>query len=348
MIILSEASVNKDKITFVYLVCMLTATIVSCSSDNSATSSPNVAEVPILPALTLTTDISASAKDADSDTTMAWLAANGGWGGGTLSVDFSNHLLLMNSSTPTLPIKLDPSYFSPDCDDGLTSFPMPTNGAFEGETGYSCTGGGDCHLLVVDETNGKLYESMNSEVVDDSGVTKLQSTCAIVWDLDKSYNTNIRGDNCTSTDSSGLPLAALLFTADEIAAGEIKHAIRFVLPNARIKAGVFVHPATHAGNPSGPSDAPPVGARFRLKSSFDTSSLKPAAKIVAEAMKKYGMILVDGGSIALSASSDTFSIHKWTDVDFTSADLSSIDVSDFEMVDSGPEIALTYNCVREP
>jgi hypothetical protein len=264
-----------------------------------------------------------------------------------MRVDFSNHILLKTSTTPELPIQLDPSYYSPDCDDGLTTFPMPDGGAIEGVTGYSCSAG-DCHLLVADPTNGKLYESYNSNVVDVSGTTKLQSTCAIVWDLNKTYNSNIRGDNCVSTDSSGLPVAALLFTADEIAAGSINHAIRFVLPNARIKSGVFVHPATHASIPSGPSDAPPIGARFRLKAAVDISSLKPAAQIVATALKKYGMILVDAGNITLSAASDTYSTHKWTDVDFTSMDLSSLAVSDFEMVDAGARINITFSCAREP
>ena len=340
---------SKIGVLFGCFVFSLTLFFVNCSTKKDADSSePSVAEIPIFSSLSLTTDISTAPKDSASDTIIAWLDANGGWGGGTMRVDFSNHLLVKKSTTSTLPIKNDPSYVSPDCDDGLTTFPMPDGGAFEGETGYSCAGGGDCHLLVVDPANGKLYESFQSNVVDDLGVSKLQSVCAIVWDINKTYGTNIRGDNCASADASGLPLAALLFTADEIAAGSINHAIRFLLPNNRIKAGVFVHPATHAGVPSGATDAPPLGARFRLKASFDTSSLKPAAKIVAEAMKKYGMILVDAGSIALTAASDTYTTRKWSEVDFNSVDLASLAVTDFEMIDAGTRYPLTYNCVREP
>src|ERR1019366_5372346 len=107
-----------------------------------------------------------------------------------------------------------------------------------------------------------------------------------------------------SADAAGFPVAPLLFSADELATGSINHAIRFILPNPRMRAHVFVHPATHAGAPSGPPSAPPMGAHFRLKASFDVSHLKPAAQIVARALQKYGMFLSDGGFITLTAQSD--------------------------------------------
>ena len=47
-----------------------------------------------------------------------------------------------------------------------------------------------------------------------------------------------------------------------------------------------------------------MGARFRLKASYDMSQLTPAAQVVARAMQKYGMFLSDGGNIALTAQSD--------------------------------------------
>ena len=39
-----------------------------------------------------------------------------------------------------------------------------------------------------------------------------------------------------------------------------------------------------------------MGQRFRLKSSVDTSRLPAQARVVAEAMKRYGVILADNGS----------------------------------------------------
>jgi serine/threonine-protein kinase len=167
-----------------------------------------------------------------------------------------------------------------------------------------------------------------------------------VWDLTKVYPASGRGDQCSSADAAGYPIAPLLFTADELAQGQIKHAIRFILPNNEIRAGVFVNPATHAGAPSGPATAPPYGAHLRLKASYNISALKPAARVVAAAMQKYGMYLADGGSIALTAQSDQDTQTKYADVDFDPGDLASLKVTDFEVVKMPATIPLTYDCVR--
>ena len=169
-----------------------------------------------------------------------------------------------------------------------------------------------------------------------------------MWDLNRVYPLSGRGDQCTSADAAGFPIAPLLFNADELATGSINHAIRFILPNPRIRAHVFVHPATHAGAPRGPVSAPPMGARFRLKASYDLSQLTPAAQVVARAMQKYGMFLSDGGNIALTAQSDADTKAKYADIDFTARDLADLKVTDFEVVDMGTPIRLTDDCVRNP
>jgi serine/threonine-protein kinase len=199
-------------------------------------------------------------------------------------------------------------------------------------------------LLVVDRANHRLYESYNSNY----NGSVLQSICGVVWDLSRTYPASGRGEQCTSTDAAGFPVAPLLFNADEVAAGEINHAIRFILPNNRMRRNYYVHPATHAGAPSANGSAPIYGMRFRLKSSFNVASLKPAAQVVARALQKYGMLLADGGQLPLTAESDRFTTHKWAEVDFGALDLNSIRVTDFEVVDAGARIPLTYNCVRNP
>ncbi len=289
-------------------------------------------------------DISSAALDSQSTAIINWLNTAGGWGNSNkFEVDFSFMVLQANASTPMVPFSKKAGYYSPDCDN-LTTFPLPTGGAIEGEAGYTCAHGGDCHILVVNRTTKQLWESGNSNYTGGN----LQSMCGILWDLSKVYPADGRGDQCTSTDAAGYPIAPLLFNADEIAAGEINHAIRFILPNNRMKKNYFVHPATHAGSPSSTGTAPYYGMRFRLKSSFNISVLKPAAQVVAKALKKYGMLLADGGQIALTAESDRFTTAKWAAVDFASLDLNAIRVTDFEIVDGGTRILLDYNCVRNP
>ena len=91
-----------------------------------------------------------------------------------------------------------------------------------------------------------------------------------------------------------------------------------------------------------------MGARFRLKASYDLSQLSPEAQVVARAMQKYGMFLSDGGNIALTAQSDRDTKAKYADMDFDSHSLRALKVTDFEVVELGTPITLTWGCVRNP
>ena len=290
-----------------------------------------------------TQDISHDPVDPQSDDMINWLQAAGGWGhGNKMQVDFALRVLQANASTPSVHFYKGPGWMAADSD-SITSIPLPAGGGLEGETGYQCTvDGSDCHLIVVDRAHQKLYEAYEA---NSSGSVVLASFVA-VWDLNRVYPPSGRGDQCTSADAAGFPIAPLLFSADELAKGSINHAIRFILPNPRIRAHVFVHPATHAGAPRGPDIALPMGAHLRLKASYDLSQLSPAARIVARAMQKYGMFLSDGGNIALTAQSDQDTTAKYSDVGFDSHSMFPLKVTDFEVLNLGEPIPLTDDCVR--
>lgn len=288
-------------------------------------------------------DVSTAAVDSQSPAVISWLAANGGWGLGRMQIDFSIEVLASDATTPKRSFTKTADFYSPDCDDAPV--PIPAGGAIEGETGYTCTSNGDCHLIVVDRSSNKLYEMWRANMMNDV----FYGGCLAVWDMSRIYGPSGRGENCTSADAAGFPIAPLLFTADEVAAGWIDHAIRFILPNPRMRRGVYVHPATHAGAPSGPTDAPPYGAHLRLRPDFPLHTLpNSAARVVARAMQRYGMFLADGGNVALTAQSDRFTTHKWAEVGLSSTDLRLIQVTDFEMLDAGTRYPLTYDCVRQP
>ncbi len=298
-----------------------------------------------------------AAVDPQSATILDWLASAGGWGNGNqFQIDTSMNVLCADATTPMKgftggPGVTDPTFCGLDCDSSHTTFPVPPNGAIEGETGYSCTTGGDCHMLVVDLSRNWLWEMYGAfNPADASNFYSVGG--ATIWDLTHAYSPTLRGDGCTSSDAGGFPVAAMLFSADEVAAGHIDHAIRFILPNASIRDGdLYVHPATHTGvaindgNPTRP-DAPPYGVHLRLKASFDLTKLKPGAQVIAKALQKYGMFLSDGGNIALTATNDMLTTAKWTDanVDVGSKDLTSIQVSDFDVVNLTPEITTGDTC----
>jgi serine/threonine-protein kinase len=282
---------------------------------------------------------------------ITWLSQNGGWGNGNkLQIDTSINIQCADATTPMQAYTKNGNFYSPDCDDPGT-FPVPPGGAVEGETGYACNGGGDCHLLVVDPGQHKLFEMYTA--FSPPSPTVFNGGCVVVWDLTKAYPPNLRGDGCTSCDAGGFPIAAMLFTADEVAAGHIDHAIRFILPNSRIRGGgVYVHPGTHTTSAtSGAANAPPYGVHFRLKASFDMTKLPSnGARTVAKALQKYGMFLADGGNIALTAADDKFTTAKWTDanVNVDAQALTAIQVTDFDVVDMGTPVQDTGNCVRNP
>jgi hypothetical protein len=152
------------------------------------------------------------------------------------------------------PFEPTDDHFLPDCD--LAPLPVPDGGALEGEEGYACTQDGDCHLLVVDRQNCRLYEMWRANI--DSG--SFWGGCLAVWDLEAAYIPELRGDCCTSADAAGLPITPLLFGPDNIAAGEIRHALRFILPNANIRNRIYVRPATIPRSHIGPGRSSPYGA----------------------------------------------------------------------------------------
>jgi serine/threonine-protein kinase len=287
-------------------------------------------------------DVSGLPKASNSAAIINALAAAGGWGNSNrMQIDFDLDVLDADGSTPKKSFVATDDWFSPDCDGGKV--PVPAGGNLEGETGYACTHDGDCHLIVHDPVGKKLYEMWRANV---SGGT-FYGGCLAVWDETRAYGPSGRGLQCTSADAAGFPIAPLLFTADEVAAGHIDHAIRFILPNNRVKKG-FVPPATHGTGTTGTGNLPYYGVHLRLRADYPIDSLPSAgAKVVARAMQKYGMYHADGGNIALTAQSDRHTAHKWAGL-LKSTDLAALKVTDFEVVDHGAPVGLTWDCVRNP
>lgn len=279
---------------------------------------------------------------ADSEEVTQWLEDNRGWGLRRLQIDFSIVVLEAEADTPYVSFTPTESFYTPDCDQ--VELPLPAGGFLEGEEGYECTSDGDCHLIVVDRAVGRLFEMWRANIVDG----EFSGGCLAAWDMTRVYPEEGRGEQCTSADAAGFPIAPLLFTADEVAAGEIAHAIRFILPNPRMRADAYVRPATHAGGPSGPAGAPVYGTRWRLRADYPLETLpNEGARVVARALQQYGMALADGGSVALTAQNDRLSTASWDGL-LGSRDLEDIQPTDFEVIDTGPPIELTYDCVRTP
>jgi serine/threonine-protein kinase len=292
-------------------------------------------------------DVSGLEPSPESDAIIGALDAAGGWGTGDFRMDLSITVLQADASTPRRAFEPTGDFYEPDGD--LVDFPVPEGGALEGEDGYECTSDGDCHLIVVDQDERVLYEMWRANIV---GGTFYGGATA-VWDLDADWDPDtLRGRGCTSADAAGFPIAAMLGTSDEVAAGEIAHALRFILPNARIRDGIYTVPGTHSTGPtSGGPDMPPYAVRFRLKDSFDESTLATeGARVIARALKRYGMFLSDGGNVPLTLADDRFFDATWDSVGVNEQSLSDLQVTDFEVVELGELIdwKADTTCYRTP
>jgi hypothetical protein len=74
-----------------------------------------------------------------------------------------------------------------------------------------------------------------------------------------------------------------------------------------------------------------MGLRLRLKAGFDTSGSHGQARVVLDALKRYGMIVADNGSNwYITGAADS----RWDDNNLNQ--LKTIPGSSFEVVDTGP------------
>ncbi|MCB9378244.1 MAG: hypothetical protein H6511_05700 [Holophagales bacterium] len=315
-------------------------------------------------------DVSAAPLHPQSASMISTLVGLGGFGFGRMQIDFSFHVVRAAPDAPTRSLVAHHAgYWLPDCEPVPTIVPVPANAAIEGQGDLDCDNDvNDCHLLVVQGTT--LYELYSTKEVDTS---TLEARCLAVWHLVAPYPQEGRGDHCTGADAAGFPIAPLLFNADEIAAAlavdptgntvDLGHAIRFILPNLRMAedsnlggddGNLYVRPASHAGDPDGPADSVPYGSRLRLRSDFPRTGYNPAARVLLNTFERYGIVLADGGNVALTAESDLYTTTSWSDlgVDSRLFDLTpgaaDVTVADFAVLDTGPRIAETYDCVRAP
>jgi hypothetical protein len=146
-------------------------------------------------------------------------------------------------------------------------------------------GGSDRHALIVERGTCKLYELFAARW--NGGDPRAGS--GAIFDLDSNH---LRPDGWTSADAAGLPILPGLIRWDEVKAGSITHAIRFTVD---CTTDAYVWPARHEAGVADP-DCPPMGARFRLKATFDLSGFSPKAKTILVAMQRYGLMLADNGS----------------------------------------------------
>ena len=291
----------------------------SCSGMSLGQSASLNGFVPFPPDNPWNQDISSAPVDANSAAIINFIGPGIG-----LHPDFGSGLyqgqsmgipyLVVGSQQGPVPIVF--TAYGDESDPG--PMPIPVSALIEG---YPAPGSGDRHVLVLDNNNCWLYELYSSV----PNATSWNAGSAAVWDLTADEQ---RPYTWTSADAAGLPIFPGLARYDEVAAGQIEHALRFTLQSSR---AAFVPPASHWAANSSNALAAPMGMRLRLKASFDISSFSAANQVILMALKKYGMIMADNGSsMYISGAPD----DNWNNSDLHN--LGSVTAADFEVVEMNP------------
>jgi hypothetical protein len=260
-------------------------------------------------------DISNAQVDPNSDAIINFIGAGtpmhpdfgaGLYQGQTIGIPY-----VIVSGAPFVNIKF--TAYGDNSDPG--PMPVPHSAPIEG---YPHPGNGDRHVLVLDRDNCWLYELYYSFPKKDGS---WKAASAAVWDL---LNDEQRPYTWTSADAAGLPIFPGLARYDEVASGQIQHALRFTLQYSQ---EAFVPPASHWAPNSTNSLAAPMGMRMRLKASYDISSFPAQVQVILAGLKKYGMIMADNGSsMYLSGDPD----NRWNNDDLGT--LKQVPASAFEVI----------------
>jgi hypothetical protein len=149
------------------------------------------------------------------------------------------------------------------------------------------------------------------------------------------YNTRLSGSPPRGFGSrgAGVPYLAGLVRKCEIQQGYINHALAFIYPNTTRQ---FVYPATKSDGGGAPGQGLPEGSRLQLDPSISNRVIKGAwgctgpCFIVAKALQKYGMYVVDTGGHSKIAVEDDRTAH-WQGA-FNASTVSPIPVTALQVI----------------
>jgi len=261
----------------------LTATV----GATAASGPPTIAGCPVFPAMNAwnqpvnTLPVAANSaqliQSIGLDNSVHADFGSGLWDGSRIGIPY---VVVHGKKTP----KSRPTFeYADESDKG--PYPIPVNVPIEGQPAPD--NNGDRHALIVDRDSCKLYELYALQRVG----SHWTAGSGAIFDL---RSNKLRPAGWTSADAAGLPIFPGLARWDgDASTGVIRHALRFTAERTR---NTYVYPARHEASDSSDPSLPPMGLRVRLKASVDISSLPPQARMVAQAMKTYGMILADNGS----------------------------------------------------
>lgn len=308
----------KQTLSALLLLLLLAGSAASAAppTPGSAQAAPTIAGCPLFPADNIwNARVDTLPRDPRSEQYVSSIGPNTGlhpdfgtvWEGAPIGIPYN----VVPPDQAGAPVTF---YYDDESDHQL--YPIPADPLIEGGPDSS----GDRHILIVEQENCLLYELFDARPTPGGW----SAGSGAIFDL---RSNALRPDGWTSADAAGLPILPGLVRYEEVAAGEIAHALRFTASRTR-KAHVW--PARHDASSQTDPGLPPMGQRFRLRADFDLSGFSPPVQVILRAMQRYGLILADNGSNwYISGAPDS----RWDD-DMLVGELRRVRGSDFEAVDA--------------
>jgi hypothetical protein len=198
---------------------------------------------------------------------------------GAIDGPYGIPITIVDAGHPKVTVRFD---YADESDPG--PYPLGPDTKVEG---WTFSGDGDRHTVVIDRSTCTLYETYATR----RSQGRWAAGSGAIWRLGSA---RLRPKGWTSADAAGLPILPGLLRLDEVRRGRVDHAIRFT---TNVTDRRFVWPARHQAGSVSDSAYPPMGARFRLKASYRIQeSLRADTKVVLRAMKRHGLVLADNGS----------------------------------------------------
>jgi len=224
-------------------------------------------------ALPVAPDSAAIVRSIGLDGTLKADFGSGLWEGGPIGIPYD----VVGPRTPRSRVRFD---YAAESD--RVRYPIPPGVHVEGGPDAD----GDRHALLVDRSRCRLYELY--ALRREGG--RWSAGSGARWSLRRP---RIRPAGWTSADAAGLPILPLLARYPEVRRGRITHALRMTVSETR---NAFVFPARHFASSHSDPALPRMGERLRLKATASLAGLPRQARVVARAMREYGLIVADNGS----------------------------------------------------
>jgi hypothetical protein len=206
------------------------------------------------------------------------------------TTNYSTPIYTVPANQPTVPVMVD--WNPPSLDQAFAAVPIPSNAV--------PAAGSDEQMVIYQPSTDRMWEMWQMRQ-DASGLWHAGWGGRMLQvSTDPGYYRNVSGPNGTMLEqsswgatASSLPLAAGLITLDDLASGQINHAIAMMVPKAAAK--VFYCPAQRTDGYDTSANAIPEGAHFRLDPTLDLSQLHmpTITRMIAVAAQKYGLIVND-------------------------------------------------------